>query len=117
DWGKFAAWHATLGQSHRGLLTRESMVILHTPVRADSEPNLERVAPQSEGYAMGWFVFGGGTLVHSGTNTRWFAEAVIVPMDGFSALVVCNQGGDEAETGCLEGIRSLIDKYHTLDKH
>ena len=98
DWAKFAALHSTNGESCPGLLKRESFDVLHTPVKSEGqEPYLEQFAEGSDGYAMGWYVFNGGTLVHTGTNTFWYAMQVVIPSRRLSVLVACNQGYDEAE--------------------
>lgn len=113
DWAKFTALHATKGESQPGFLSPESFSVLQTPVKSGSgEPKLNAVAAGSDGYAMGWFVFPGGVLAHSGTNLRWFAKLAIIPKDRLSVLVVCNQGGDGAEAGCDKAIQILINDYY-----
>jgi CubicO group peptidase (beta-lactamase class C family) len=113
DWAKFAAFHATEGRSCPGLLKPESFAVLHAPVsHSPSDPNIQAVAAGASGYAMGWFVFPPGTLAHSGTNMRWFAEMTVVPKDQLSVVVACNQGGSEAEQGCIEAMQDLIDDYY-----
>jgi len=113
DWAKFTALHATRGQSHPGLLQRESFAILQAPIKSDSdEPTLRGVAAESDGYAMGWYVLPGGVLAHSGTNLRWFAKLAIIPKDQLSILVACNQGGDAAEAGCNEAVQCLINEFY-----
>jgi CubicO group peptidase (beta-lactamase class C family) len=115
DWGKFAALHATRGDSCPGLLKRESFDTLHRPVKsAEGEPYLDKFAQGSDGYAMGWYVFNGGRLVHTGTNTFWYAVQVVIPDRRVSVLVACNQGHDQAETACQEVARRLVDQFSDL---
>jgi CubicO group peptidase (beta-lactamase class C family) len=115
DWAKFAAFHATEGRSCPGLLKPESFAVLHAPVsHSPSDPNIQAVAPGASGYAMGWFVFPPGLLTHSGTNMRWFAEMTVVPKDQLSVVVACNQGGAEAEKGCIEAMQELINDYYRI---
>jgi CubicO group peptidase (beta-lactamase class C family) len=43
-------------------------------------------------YALGWFVKPDGALWHNGSNTLWYAEAVIDPGAGVSAAAAANDG-------------------------
>jgi CubicO group peptidase (beta-lactamase class C family) len=61
-----------------GYLSRESWARLH---RAEGPGN----------YAMGW-VASEGILVHSGSNTMWFAQMRLEPETGVAAFVAVNSG-------------------------
>jgi CubicO group peptidase (beta-lactamase class C family) len=111
DWAEYAAFHATKGECAPGLVARESFDALHSPLKTANDPELEAVAPQSAGHAMGWFVFPDGVLTHSGTNLRWFAEIMVIPADRLAVVVACNQGGDEAEKACLEVLLKLATDF------
>ena len=77
DWAKFTNLHATLGASHRQLLSREAFDTLHEPIASSvDEPKLRETAPASLGYAMGWFVFPNRVLSH------WHEPAVVRQLCG-----------------------------------
>ena len=116
DWARFAALHATQGESHPGLLKRESFVELQSPVTQSlEEPDLKEIAPTAIGYAMGWIVLPHGLLVHGGSNGRWMAKAAIIPRDRLAVLVICNEGGDAAEEACNRAVATLIHNYYRLN--
>jgi D-alanyl-D-alanine carboxypeptidase len=74
----------------------ETLMKLHTP------------APGEPKYAMGWLVHGkpgDPTLVHAGSNTMWYALAVVAPARNQAFLVACNQANEEAAN---EMLRLLI---------
>ncbi|WP_207204426.1 serine hydrolase domain-containing protein [Jannaschia sp. CCS1] len=62
-----------------GFLSAESWDVLHAPVG-------------EEAYAMGWGVGEDGSLVHSGSNTLWYAVAFLDPEAGEAAFVAVNSG-------------------------
>ncbi len=62
-----------------GFLSPATWDELHSPV-----------GPQS--YAMGWGVGDDGSLVHSGSNTLWYAVAYIDPAAGEAIFVAVNSG-------------------------
>jgi D-alanyl-D-alanine carboxypeptidase len=90
DYGKFLNLHAT-GQPE-GLVSPESMQHLHTP--------------RDGNYAGGWGTVDGPkgiVLVHSGSNTFWYATALVAPGTGFVFAIVTNkfEEGIENELGTL----------------
>jgi CubicO group peptidase (beta-lactamase class C family) len=94
DWSKFVGLHL----SQKKLLKPETFKKLHIPVGT---------------YAMGWGVTKrnwakGPVLTHSGSNTMWYAVVWASPADNFAALVMCNQGGDNAAKACDEAAAALI---------
>jgi CubicO group peptidase (beta-lactamase class C family) len=60
-------------------LKPQTWKILHTP-------------PYGGDYALGWVVRSNGTLWHNGSNTLWYAEALIDPADGVVAAAASNDG-------------------------
>ncbi|MBL4626579.1 MAG: beta-lactamase family protein [Roseicyclus sp.] len=60
-------------------LSAELWAILHAPVG-------------EEGYAMGWGVGEDGSLVHSGSNTLWYAVGYVDPAAGEAVFVAVNTG-------------------------
>ncbi|MBL8548635.1 MAG: beta-lactamase family protein [Hyphomonadaceae bacterium] len=86
-WGPAGRVHASLGDmmkyldAHRrrsGLLRRETWNTLHTP-------------PFGGDYALGWHVRSEG-LWHNGTNSLWYAEALVDPAGGRASIAACNDG-------------------------
>lgn len=67
------------------LLPPELWATLHTPPEGD--------------YAMGWVRRDDGSLWHNGSNTMWYAEAVIDHASGRAAFVAVNSGDLAAVTG------------------
>jgi CubicO group peptidase (beta-lactamase class C family) len=107
DWAKFAALHLRGAQGKPRLLEAETFRELHTPAKGDE-------------YVGGWFALdrswaGGRALMHSGSNTTWYATVWIAPVRDFAVLVATNQGGDVAGAACDEAISELI-KYHSFSK-
>lgn len=103
DWAKFIALHLEGDEGHARLLKPKTFEILHAP------------APGQD-YAMGWGVekrdwAGGRVLTHAGSNTMWYAVTWIAPAKNFAVLVMCNQGGKEAEKACDEACAALIEDY------
>jgi D-alanyl-D-alanine carboxypeptidase len=83
-WSRFIRLFLTDGGD---LLSRESITKLTAVWPATGEDR----------YAMGWGVSGTApavTLHHAGSNTMWFAKAVVLPAEGIAVLVVTNHGGD-----------------------
>ncbi|HVK81462.1 MAG TPA: serine hydrolase domain-containing protein [Verrucomicrobiae bacterium] len=92
-WGPAGSVHTSLPDliaylnAHRDkpdFLREETWATLHTP-------------PFGGEYALGWHMRNGG-LWHNGTNSMWYAEALIDPVRKKSAAAVCNDGRLEAVT-------------------
>lgn len=107
DWAKFVSLHLRLDDGHprparASLLRAETVARLHRAA-AGSEPPL----------AMGWAVLdrpwgGGRVLMHTGSNTFWFAVTWIAPRKDFAVLVAVNQGGSPGEEACDQAAAALI---------
>lgn len=66
------------------------------------------VGPQD--YAMGWGVGEDGSLVHSGSNTLWYAVAYVDPAVGRAAFVAVNSGDFEAVVAPVDAtLRALLE--------
>jgi len=94
DYGKFLGVLAT-GQP--ALVTPETMQHL-TTARTDM------------GYAGGWMVVtksNSTMLVHSGSNTMWYATAVVIPAKQLAFAIVTNKGDQQIE----ESLESLLARY------
>lgn len=96
DWASFARLHL---QGARGKKTRflrpESFAQLH----AD---------PHQQGYSMGWIVAQSPSRVlsHAGSNTFWFAVAMIEPDADRFYLVATNWGHPKAREVCDQALRA-----------
>lgn len=100
DWAKFGILHLRGERDGSKILTRETLRDLHSP-------------PRGTEYAGGWFALnrpwaGGRTLMHSGSNTYWYATIWLAPIRDFGILVATNQGGDAAAKACDQAIGALI---------
>ena len=103
DLGRYVAMHLAGEQGRPDLLQAETIQRLHTPAEGFS-------------YASGWAVTnrdwaGGRTLVHSGSNLRWYAVVWMAPERDFAVMVATNQGGETAFEGTDEAAGRLIRLY------
>lgn len=95
EWGRFLRAH--LRES--GFLPAASLETLHS-----AAPN---------GFAMGWIVGEHGgerRLLHTGSNTAWFAQAMLVPGRGLGLGVVCNAYDSRIEDAVGDLCRALADE-------
>jgi len=86
DWAAFVRCHLTGWRSGNDFLSVESFRILHTPFEG------------AKRYAMGWLLTvtdatGEPLLLHSGSNTMWYATVGVLPESGVAILIACNRGG------------------------
>ena len=65
-------------------------------------------------YALGWIAppqvpwAGGSVLTHDGSNTLWYATAIVAPARGAAFIGLTNQGQGQAATTAL--MRALIGR-------
>jgi D-alanyl-D-alanine carboxypeptidase len=93
--------HLTNGAGHASYLPGDAWERLHTPGAND--------------YAMGWITIerdwsGGPFFTHDGSNTMWYARAVVAPGIDRALVVVTNQGppsGADAVREAEELLRTL----------
>ena len=93
DYGKFLSLHATGSPS---IVTPETFQHLQTA--------------RSMGYAGGWMVVTskrGPLLMHSGSNTMWYATAVVAPGEKLAFVIVTNSGSDALE----KSLEKLLARY------
>ncbi len=69
----------------------------------------------SPDYALGWIVenipwAGGRALGHEGSNTMWYATAIVVPSKGLAAAAVSNEGSGRAAGATRQLVRRLFDE-------
>ncbi|HEX8214226.1 MAG TPA: serine hydrolase domain-containing protein [Allosphingosinicella sp.] len=75
------------------------------------------VAPRSKApaYALGWLVedlpwAGRNALLHDGSNTMWYATAVVSPERGLAAVAVSNEGSQTAASATHALARKLLEQ-------
>ena len=93
-WGHFLNAHLR----PNGFLSGATVRRLHTPTRNE--------------FAMGWrgeAASGRRLLMHTGSNTAWFAQAALVPEQGIAVGVVCNAFDKRVEKAVGELTRALIN--------
>jgi len=67
-------------------------------------------------YALGWIAppqipwAGGPVLTHDGSNTLWYATAVVAPARGVAFIALSNQGAGQAATTAL--MRKLVGRLN-----
>ncbi|MEJ5293760.1 MAG: serine hydrolase domain-containing protein [Fimbriimonadales bacterium] len=100
DWARFAQLHLQIAQGKRtALLKPETARRLHED-------------PYKQGYSMGWGTVSrswakGQVLMHAGSNTMWYALAVLAPALDRGWLIVTNCGSDAAQQACEQLLREL----------
>lgn len=78
-------------------LSAASWDVMHAPVG-------------EEAYAMGWGVGEDGSLVHSGSNTLWYAVAYLDPVAGTAVFVAVNSGDFETVVEPVDAaLRALLE--------
>lgn len=102
DYARFIRVHLDGARGISGLVSTDTWSALHTP------------APGTE-YAGGWGVTDhpwahGLVLQHTGTNTVWFAGAVLAPARNIGLMAFTNAGGDAAGEATDEAVRALMDR-------
>jgi CubicO group peptidase (beta-lactamase class C family) len=103
DWAKFAALHLQVKNNAiagKSLVTAETLRKLQTSLPGDD-------------YAFGWAVrergwAGGRALMHTGSNTMWYADIWVAPERGIAFLAATNAATDNAFPGCDAAISALI---------
>jgi CubicO group peptidase (beta-lactamase class C family) len=107
DLAKYCAFHAAQGQYGPTLLGPESFRKLHT-----------RCAPKVD-YALGWVVqernWGGGdVLMHTGSNTMWYATMWVAPTQHSAFVAATNIAHDQADDACDEAVKSLVERLYGM---
>ena len=102
DLARYAGWHARSVRTTARILGPGSFTRLHT-------------APPGSDYAMGWVVAqrdwaGGTTLMHSGSNTMWYAVMWLAPGKGLALVAATNIAGKDAELGCDAAVAALLQR-------
>ncbi len=102
DLAKYAAFHASMGATAPGLLSRVGFEELHA--RAPGEQ-----------YGCGWCVeprqWGGGDVFyHTGSNTMWYCAMWVAPEQNVAFVAATNCDSDLADDGCDQAIKALLNR-------
>ncbi|MBI3862986.1 MAG: serine hydrolase [Planctomycetia bacterium] len=102
DWASFVALHLSGARGDGSLLKPETFKTLQTPASGHD-------------YALGWGVVprpwaGGKMLIHSGSNTFWYATVAVAPEKDIAFFAVANLGGPNAQAACDAAIAALIGR-------
>lgn len=114
DWGRFASLHLGTFKKKKTLLRPETLEHLHTPMQQfDSQ-----LVTQEDPYGFGWVNTNrpwgaGGVLMHSGSNTTWYATIWMAPNRKTAFLAVVNSGAPDAGKACDEMTEGLIKYWST----
>ena len=108
DWAKYAAFHLRGAQGKEPTLSKETFQKLHTPLAGDDEK-----------YAFGWAVMergwaSGKAIMHTGSNTMWFAVVWIAPERDMAFVAATNMGSNEGFLGCGAAITKLSEIVSVL---
>lgn len=76
-------------------LPQEAWAALYTP-------------PEGQNYALGWVVLEDGRLLHSGSNTLWYAQMAVDHSQGRAGFVAVNTGDPVAERLVLEALAAVM---------
>lgn len=81
-----------------------------TPALVSPETEQHLLAARTNGYAGGWIVVvqpKGSILLHSGSNTMWYATAMVAPTKRFAFVVVTNKGEQKIE----DSLETLLKRF------
>jgi len=101
DFARYASWHARGPLHDVKLMSDATLQKLHT-------------APGGDDYAMGWIVSerswaGGTTLMHNGSNTRWYCVMWVGPAKQVAYVAVTNCPNDSTSSkACDEAVAALL---------
>jgi CubicO group peptidase (beta-lactamase class C family) len=101
----YAKWLRLFLTDGGGWLKPETAAQLATPGAGEGMP-----------YALGWIAppqipwAGGPVLTHDGSNTLWYATAVVAPARGVAFIALSNQGAGQAATTAL--MRKLVGRLN-----
>lgn len=102
DWAKFVALHLAALRGHPRLVSAKSLARMHTP-----SPNTH--------YGMGWGVVsdpkGKPVLTHDGSNTMWYARAVVLARTNRVLLIVTNRGDRAAAHAVQQATRTVARAF------
>ncbi|MBW2412161.1 MAG: beta-lactamase family protein [Deltaproteobacteria bacterium] len=103
DYAKFIAEHLDGARGGDGLVSADMYKTLHTP-----RPGIR--------YALGWAIdndewAGGQALLHTGSNTRWYAWVWIAPKRDLALVSVTNSGQEPAKDGTRAALMALAKRF------
>ncbi|MBS0266004.1 MAG: serine hydrolase [Planctomycetes bacterium] len=102
DWARFIALHLNGARGTGMVLKPETFQKLHTP-------------PAGSDYALGWGRVarewaGGNVLLHSGSNTVWYATVVIAPEKDLALFAIANAGPPNGQSATAAALAALIEQ-------
>jgi len=82
---------------------------------ADTMKKLVTARSREPAYALGWLVdelpgAGGRALMHDGSNTMWYATAIVALEKGLAVVAVCNEGTATASSAVHRLARDLLEQ-------
>ncbi len=100
DLARYAGFHASMGATVPGLLSRVGFEELHA--RAPGEQ-----------YGCGWCVeprrWGGGDVYyHTGSNSMWYCSMWVAPEKNVAFVAATNCDSDFADEGCDQAIKAML---------
>ena len=109
DLARYAAFHASMGATAPGLLSRAAFEELHAR------------APREQ-YSCGWCVeprdWGAGdVLYHTGSNTMWYCAMWVAPEKNVAFVAATNSASDLADDGCDQAIKALLGQVLATTDH
>jgi D-alanyl-D-alanine carboxypeptidase len=113
DWGKFIRLYLT-GQEGGVTLTASTRTTLMTAYTS-SDPWFAWW-PVSYGWGWGISPSGDKVLSHDGSNTAWYARAIVNVDKGYALLVVTNAATLGSEKPGIEAVNdatAMLEKYHS----
>jgi CubicO group peptidase (beta-lactamase class C family) len=107
DFARYAALHLDGARGRTRLLEAASFRKLQAP-------------PAAGDYALGWAIHtaaggAGRILAHDGSNTMFYASAVIAPKRDLAVVVATNLGGERAAKATAEAVKHLFAKGPLAD--
>jgi len=96
DYAAFMLAHLAGDHGYDNIVSANTYRYLHTAI--------------TSGYGVGWFVWGDGTLSHSGTNTLWRSRVRIIPGQDVGIFVVSNADNANAQNATNKARDLLISR-------
>jgi len=96
DYAAFMLAHLAGDHGYDNIVSENTYRYLHTAI--------------TSGYGVGWFVWGDGTLSHSGTNTLWRSRVRIIPGQDVGIFVVSNADNANAQNATNKARDLLISR-------
>jgi len=73
------------------------------------------LTPVGDNYALGWGIMPDGTLMHAGSNTMWFLQAVVIPGDNSFIVVAVNEANMSRVPQAIGPVIQALGPENTSD--